>query len=103
MPLIFSFVFTIFRQLLPTKMAARFETHSDGNIEAANLPSRCVPKEYGGEVKSDNIQNFIKLIEEKAPEIESKFAYLSKWVGESTGSTEDKECLQEGDDLGTYF
>jgi len=59
MPLIFSFVFTIFRQLLPAKMTARFETHSDGNIKAANLPSRCVPKEYGGEVESDNIQNFI--------------------------------------------
>jgi len=102
MPVIFNFLFAIFRRILPAKLTARLVTFSGNNIEAANLPSRCVPKEYGGEVESDNIQKFIEAIEKRAPEIESKFAYLTKWVGEPTDSTEDNECLPDGDEqLGT--
>ena len=96
MPVIFNFILAIMRRILPEKMTKRLMTYSDSNVEAMQLPSRCLPVEFGGDVGAENIAIFISAVEARASEIENKFAYLSKWV-----SNQCEEADISDDDLGS--
>jgi hypothetical protein len=88
-------VISFFRKIIGQKMKDRVVS-TTGN-DASEFDKKCLPKEFGGEVGGENIQNFSRDIFSKSKEMESKFAYLSKF--ESIAHNVVQEPFRENETL----